>query len=71
MFPVEWNRHILCYATHGMDVSHVMPCVEQPHVWTFHMIHTRELMYNYAQRLLLFYASLSGTNSSMNVLNFY
>ena len=48
MFTVAWNRHILCYARRGMDTSHVMPHVEQPHAWTLHVIHTREHVYNYA-----------------------
>ena len=40
-------------------------------VLMFHVIYTREHVYNYAWWLLLFYACLSGTNSSMNVLHFH
>ena len=52
-------------------MSCVTPCMKQPHAWTFHVIHTRGREYNYAWWLLLFYASLSSSNSSMNVLHFY
>ena len=70
-FPVVWNRQILCYTTLAMDTSSIMARVEQPCVWTFDAIHTREHMYNYQWWLLLFYVCLSGTNSSMNMLHFY
>ena len=69
MFPVAWNRHVL--STRGMDTSRVIPCIEQPRAWIFHVIHTPEQVYNYAWWLLLFYACLSiGTNNSMYVLYF-
>ena len=42
MYPVAWNRHVLCYAMHGIDLFCAMPCVEQPCAWTFYVIHTCE-----------------------------
>ena len=66
-----WNRHISYYATCIMDMSHVMPHMEQPCMWIFHAIHTHEHACNYAWWLLLLYACLSSTSSSMNVLYFY
>ena len=44
MFPVTWNRHISCYAMHGMDMSRAVRRMEQPRAWTFYAIHTREHM---------------------------
>ena len=45
MFPIVWNRYVLCYATCGMDSYRVIACVEQPRTWTFHTIHTHEHVY--------------------------
>ena len=44
-FPIAWNRHVSCYATRGMVTSRVIPRVEQPSAWTFHMIHIHEHVY--------------------------
>ena len=57
-----------------MDTSRAMLRMEQPYMWTFYVIHTREhvcTIIMHAGWLLVFYVCLSGTDSSTNLLYFY
>ena len=62
-----------CFPWHGIFISHVMPHVKQPHVlhaWNFHVIYMceHELL---CMMATAFYACLSSSNNSMDVLGFY
>ena len=60
----SWNSHT-CGTAILVDVLRLL------HAWNINAIYTHGCMYNYVWWLLLFYGYLSGSNSSINVLDLY